>query len=66
MCEQNIEDFVVGPYVIDTRERIITEVSVREGQPRLDRFKCKKGSQVLTAKCIGRDVIGKAAKRKGH
>ena len=66
MWENNIEDLRVGPYVIDTREPVYSEAGPREGQPRMDRFKCKKGNKVLTAKCIERDAIGAAAKRKGH
>ena len=66
MCEQNIEDLSVGPYIIDTREPVATVAPAREGQPRIDRYKCMKGSRVLTAKCIEREAIGTAAKRKGH
>mgnify|MGYP006922978420 CR=1 FL=1 len=38
----------------------------RDGQPRIDRYKCKIGNNRLIAKCIERDAIGTAAKRKGH
>ena len=66
MCENSIKNIVVGPYVIDTREPVNSEAGPREGQPRMDRFQCKKGNKVLTAKCIERDNISTAAKRKGH
>lgn len=31
MCENNIEDLRVGPYVIDTREPVYSEAGPREG-----------------------------------
>ena len=56
----------MGPYTIDTRQAISTVAGPREGQPRIDRFKCKIGDNNLVAKCFERDAIGTAAKRKGH
>ena len=65
MCESN-ENLVVGPYTIDTTEPIRTYCKRREGQPLIKSYRCSKGEKRLTARCIYREIIGAAAKKKQY
>ena len=65
MCEQSLI-LAVGPYSIDMREPVKTIATSREGQSHIKSYRCQKNSQILTAKCIDREWIGAAAKKKGY
>ena len=58
-------DLAVGSYSIDTSCKVHERYG-REGQPQLPRYKCVNEGRTLTAKCIRRELIGNAGKRKSH
>ena len=62
MLEQSNRGLAIGPYSINMC-RPIAEPGNSAGY---HRFECFKDSLKLTAKCVSRDLIGAAAKRKGY